>query len=132
MPHPIIHFEFGAPDAGALAEFYRRLFGWEVQPAGPEYWLLAPGAEGIGGGVLQTSRGIPPYFTVYVAVDDLDEALTDAEKLGAARIVPPTSVPGVGRFAMIRDPAGNMVGIMEQSEPGPSTTPASESPLPAA
>jgi predicted enzyme related to lactoylglutathione lyase len=116
MSHPVIHFEFGTPDGSALAEFYHRLFGWEVQPSGPEYWLLAPGEEGIAGGVLQTTGGIPPYFTVYVAVDDLGVALSDAEKLGASRIVEPTTVPGVGSFAMIRDPAGNMIGLMRQGE----------------
>lgn len=115
MSHPIIHFEFGSPDGEGLADFYGRLFGWEVQPSGPEYWLLSPGSGSLAGGVLQTSGGITPYFTVYVAVDDLDRAMEQAEALGASAIVPPTTVPGVGTFAMFRDPAGNMVGMMVQN-----------------
>lgn len=115
MSHPIIHFEFGGPDGAALADFYGRLFGWEVRPSGPEYWLLSPGGGSLAGGVLQTGQGILPYFTVYVAVDDLEQAMADAETLGGSRIVPPTNVPGVGTFAMFRDPAGNMVGMMVQS-----------------
>ncbi|NUU07251.1 VOC family protein [Leifsonia sp. C5G2] len=114
MSHPVIHFEFGAPDGGALADFYGRLFGWEVRPSGPEYWLLSPGGGGLAGGVLQTSGGTPPYFTVYVSVDDLEASIADAEKLGASRVVEATSVPGVGTFAMIRDPAGNLIGMMVQ------------------
>lgn len=118
MSHPVIHFEFGAPNGAALADFYRRLFDWDVRPAGPDYWLLSPAGGGISGGVMQTRGGIPPYFTVYVAVDDLEEALTDAEKLGASRLVPPTVIPGMGSFAMLRDPAGNTVGLMKQGIPG--------------
>lgn len=114
MSHPVIHFEFGAPDGGALADFYGRLFGWQVQPSGPEYWLLSPGEGALAGGVLQTSGGMPPYFTVYVAVDDLEASIADAEKLGASRVVEPTNVPGVGTFSMIRDPAGNIIGMMVQ------------------
>lgn len=119
MSHLVIHFEFGAPDGGALADFYGRLFGWEVRPSGPGYWLLSPGGGALAGGVLQTSGGIPSYFTVYVDVDDLEASLADAERLGGSRAVPPTSVPGVGTFAMFRDPAGNMVGMMVQDEAAP-------------
>jgi predicted enzyme related to lactoylglutathione lyase len=115
MSHPVIHFEFGGPDGAGLADFYGRLFGWEVQPSGPEYWLLSPGGGSLAGGVLQTSGGIPPYFTIYVAVDDLEQAMAQAEGLGASAIVQPTTVPGVGTFAMFRDPAGNMVGMMVQN-----------------
>ncbi len=115
MSHPIIHFEFGSPDGAGLVDFYSRLFGWEVRPSGPGYWLLWPGGGSLAGGVLQTSGGIPPYFTIYVAVDDLEQAMEQAEVLGASPIVKPTTVPGVGTFAMFRDPAGNMVGMMVQN-----------------
>ena len=111
---PVIHFEFGAPDGGALTDFYSRLFGWEVRSSGPEYWLLSPGEGALAGGFPQTSGGMPPYFTVYVAVDDLEASIADAEKLGASRVVEPTNVPSVRTFSMIRDPAGNMIAIMAQ------------------
>ncbi len=114
MTHPITQFEFGAADGAGLARFYGSLFGWEVRPSGPAYWLLSPAGGSLPGGVLQTTGGIPPYLTVYVAVDDLERALADAEKLGGSRVVPPTTVPGGSRFAMFRDPGGNVVGMMEQ------------------
>ena len=41
--------------------------------------------------------------------------MEQAEVLGASPIVKPTTVPGVGTFAMFRDPAGNMVGMMVQN-----------------
>jgi predicted enzyme related to lactoylglutathione lyase len=114
MAHPVIHFELGAPDGADLALFYEKLFGWEVTPSGPEYWLLVPGGGGIGGGVMQTSGGMPPYLTIYIAVDDLEQALRDAQALGASSAVPPMEVPGVGRFALVNDPAGHLIGLMEQ------------------
>jgi predicted enzyme related to lactoylglutathione lyase len=112
--HPVIHFEFGGPDGAELATFYEKLFGWEAMPTGHDYWLLSPGDGGIGGGVLQTSDDMPPYVTVYVEVDDLVPAIEQAESLGASLTVPPTQVPGVGAFALVRDPAGNLVGLMEE------------------
>jgi uncharacterized protein len=118
MSHPVIHFELGGPDGPALNDFYHRMFDWGVQESGPDYWLLDPGQEGIAGGVLQTREDMPPYVTVYVAVDDLDAAMDRAEALGGGRVVPPTEIAGVGSFAMFSDPAGNVVGLMhEQAGP---------------
>lgn len=118
MAHPVIHFEFGAADGAGLAAFYKSLFDWRVEPAGPEYWLLSPGDGSVGGAVLQVSEGVPSYLAVYVAIDDLEQSLAKAEELGASQLVPETTVPGVGTFAMIRDPAGNMVGLMKEAGSG--------------
>lgn len=116
MANPVIHFEFGAADGAGLAAFYGELFDWRVEPAGPEYWLLSPGDGSLGGAVLQVGEGVSPYVTVYVAIDDLELSLAKAEELGASRLVPETTVPGVGTFAMIRDPAGNMVALMKAAD----------------
>lgn len=115
MAHPVIHFELGAPDGAGLAGIYEKLFGWDVTPSGPEYWLLVPGGGGIGGGVMQTAGDMPSYLTIYIAVDDLEQSLREAEALGASRQVPPTEIPGVGRFALVNDPAGHLVGLLEQA-----------------
>jgi predicted enzyme related to lactoylglutathione lyase len=49
---------------------------------------------------------------IYMRVDDLDEYLDRAEKLGGQRLVPPTELPGdFGRFAVFTDPDGNQVGL---------------------
>ncbi|MCH7878234.1 MAG: hypothetical protein IH914_02845 [candidate division Zixibacteria bacterium] len=48
---------------------------------------------------------------VYVKVDDLKEYLDKAEKLGGKTMIPPTPVPGMGNFAWLNDPEGNIVGL---------------------
>ena len=86
-----------APDAGELAEFYRRLLGWEtaheqpgwVKLAHPAGLLAAPGLS------FQTSEGyVPPVWPnaegqpqmqahLDVAVDDLDAGVAWAIECGA-------------------------------------------------
>ncbi|TCC30723.1 VOC family protein [Kribbella speibonae] len=114
MTNPVIHFEIGGPDLGRMASFYGDLFGWQLQPAGPEYSLVPAGADGIGGGLLQTSGEMPPYVTVYVAVDDLRAMLDRAVALGAKTVVEPTEIPGIGWFALFADPDGNTIGLLRQ------------------
>ncbi|MGZ5400760.1 MAG: VOC family protein [Nocardioides sp.] len=113
MASPVVHWEIGATDAGKLGTFYQKLFDWQVTPAGPEYFLVAGANGGIGGGILQLSGEVPSYLTFYVQVEELESALRHALELGAADVVPPMTIPGVGRFAMIEDPEGHKVGMLE-------------------
>ncbi|MEV0790293.1 VOC family protein [Kribbella sp. NPDC050459] len=116
MTNPVIHFEIGGHDLARATAFYGELFGWKPQPAGPEYALVPAGAHGagVGGGLLQTSGDMPPYVTVYVAVDDLRAMLDRAAALGAKTVVTPTVIPGIGEFAMFADPDGNIIGLLHQ------------------
>jgi predicted enzyme related to lactoylglutathione lyase len=113
MSNPVVHWEIGATDMKGLGDFYRELFGWNIAPASDEYLLVAPSETGIGGGILQTREGMPPYLTFYVEVPDLEPALLRAGELGGRELVPPTEIPGMGRFAMFLDPEGHNVGLLE-------------------
>jgi len=35
MGQPVVHFEIGCRDQGKTAEFFKNLFGWQMQPMGP-------------------------------------------------------------------------------------------------
>jgi predicted enzyme related to lactoylglutathione lyase len=118
MSNPVIHFEIGGRDAERLTSFYRALFDWQLQPAGPDYWLVPPEAGGIGGGLMHTRADMAAYLTVYVAVDDLRETLDRAAELGATTAVEPMDIPGIGSFAMFTDPDGNLVGLLRENRDG--------------
>lgn len=113
MGHGVIHWEIGARDADRVKTFYTELFGWDITPAGPASSLVAPADDGIGGGILQVHEPMPAYLTFYVAVDDVEASLARSIVLGATEVVAPTLIPGVGRFAMFRDPEGHDIGILE-------------------
>ena len=48
-----------------------------------------------------------PYF----AVADVDAEFARATAMGASTHVPPQSIPGVGRFAMLADPTGAVFSL---------------------
>jgi predicted enzyme related to lactoylglutathione lyase len=49
---------------------------------------------------------------VYFAVADCDATAASVERLGGSVTVPPTDVPGIGRFAMLRDPQGAVFAVI--------------------
>lgn len=116
MAHGVVHWEIGVRDGAAQRVFYRAVFGWETSEFGEGYGVVQPD-DGIGGGLMTTPPGVPPYVTFYVAVDDLEATLATVKDHGGEVVVGPTPIPGVGAFAMFRDPEGNAIGIL-RPEPG--------------
>jgi predicted enzyme related to lactoylglutathione lyase len=112
MPNPVVHWEIGGREAAKLTRFYGQLFGWTIDTANPEYGLVEADDGGIGGGIMQVHGDVPQYVTIYVHVDDLKGTLARAESLGGETVKPPEPIPGVGSFALIRDPDGNVVGLL--------------------
>jgi uncharacterized protein len=121
LSNPVVHFEILGPDGPALIEFYRSLFGWQLQdrplPGWPHYALLRPDT-GIGGavGTADVSNGSAAVL-VYVEVDDPSAYVRHAEQLGATVVVPVTHVAAAEvTVAWLRDPQGNLVGIVHNDE----------------
>ena len=114
----VVHFEIPANQPEALTKFYSEVFGWKFQKAslpGPEYWLCETGSggPGINGAVMKRQDPRQPWMN-YVDVANIDAMLEQAINLGAKIALPRTSIPGVGAFAAIIDPEGNICGLWEQ------------------
>ena len=77
------------------------------------YGIVEKAEGGIGGGVTSSPQGGPGHVTFYVAVDDPQAALDQAESLGGKTIVPVTEVPDMVTFALFADPEGNVVGVVK-------------------
>jgi predicted enzyme related to lactoylglutathione lyase len=106
-------------DTDAAAAFYQRVFGWKRQlwpsPEEPHYHLFMNGGVGAGGMTPITPEmgTLKPVWVSYFRVTDCDETVAKCSKLGGSISVPAESVPTVGRFAVLIDPAGAHFGIMQ-------------------
>jgi hypothetical protein len=121
MPAPVVHFEIGCRNLETARKFYGPLFGWEFEAFGNAAMVtnLGHGGDGMGIGGHINSLGHEPhnYVTVYAMVDDLAATIEKATTLGGKQIVPPTEVPGMGHFAWLADPEGNVVGLWKTMMP---------------
>lgn len=113
MANAVVHFEIMGGEADELQRFYIELFGWKINADNPmNYRMVQAGEGGIGGGVGPAAGG-ERFVTVYVEVDDLQEALDRAEAAGGKTLMAPTDVPGGPRLALFLDPAGNRMGLVQ-------------------
>lgn len=119
----VVHFEIHASTPQSLITFYSELFGWSFkQWGGAEYWLIETGAAGEPGinGALLQRRGPAPAamqsvnsFVCTVEVGSLDHCLSKGTARGGTVAVPKMPVPGVGWLAYLKDPDGNIFGILQ-------------------
>jgi len=116
MGSAVIQFEIGGPDDQLLADFYRRLFSWQLRPIpGANYTLIAASGAGVSGG-LGRSRTGQPWATFYAEAEDLQAVLDRAAELGGTTVVPVTEIPGKLAYAMVADPDGLLVGVAKRAE----------------
>ncbi len=112
MSHPVVRWQIVSPDAARTAEFYTSLFDWRMSQANPlGYRELSTGTDGMDGGVWPAPQADRPFVLLFVAVADVDEQITMAEKLGAKVLVPASTLPDGDRMAVLLDPSGMSFGL---------------------
>lgn len=110
---PVVHWEIVGRDPGRLAEFYRRLFNWEIGD-GP-LMGVAPGQGGpVPGPAGHLRQGDPGGVHLFVQVRDLRASLTLAAELGGTVAVEPFDTPNGPTIAAIDDPEGNRMMLVQQ------------------
>jgi len=118
MAAKVVHFEIGCRNAQKNKQFYATLLGWEFQDYGGAQMVMnTAGDKSIGGMLNQLGHEPHNYTMFYAEVEDLKKSVDQAIKLGGKQIVPPTEVPGMGHFAWINDPEGNMLGLWKPMTP---------------
>ena len=116
-----VWYDLMTTDPKAARAFYTELFGWNVQEAdmgpGGIYTMLKNGDTTFGG-IAASPPGAPSSWVGYVHVDDLDATVSQATQLGGKVLMPIMPIPEVGRFAIIADPHGGVVGPITLKNPG--------------
>jgi predicted enzyme related to lactoylglutathione lyase len=130
----VVHFEIHASEPQALIDFYSTVFGWRFQRFGEmEYWSIMtvdPADDDhlyhINGG-LTRRMGPAPEATAPVhgyvnvlGVGDAQATWDSAVAAGAGEALPLNDIPGVGIVGYLKDPDGNIFGIIQ---PAPESMP---------
>jgi predicted enzyme related to lactoylglutathione lyase len=117
-PGALCWTELATRDTAAAKKFYTTLFGWKEKTstdAGMAYTEFSVGGTP-GAGMMEMNAqmaGVPAHWLSYFQVADCDASANKAKELGGAFLMPPTDIPNVGRFSVIRDPQGAVFAIIK-------------------
>lgn len=108
--------ELWSPDAKAALAFYTAAFGYTHSamdmPGGSAYFVLENAGKQRGGIMQSPAAGIPAHWLPYVHVGDLDATLGRLARNGGKAEGEPMEMPGIGRFAFVRDAQGARLGLI--------------------
>jgi len=115
--------ELYAPDAEKAIDFYTQALGFGTQDMDMgemgKYRMFTNHGTGVAG-VMATNtpemQGVPPHWSVYIAVDNVDARLQKCLDLGATVVHGPMDVPTVGRMVLIADPQGAHVWLFQSEQ----------------
>jgi predicted enzyme related to lactoylglutathione lyase len=104
-------------DTTVATKFYTALFGWKTKvtdTTGFPYTHWQNDGADIGGmmAILEQWGPVPPHWGNYAQVENCDETAARATSLGGKVCMPPTDIPGTGRFAMLQDPQGATLSVI--------------------
>ncbi len=112
--------ELATPNAQAAKAFYTGLFGWDIQEqdmSGFVYHIIRALSGEQVGGIYEMSgpefQNLPAHWLIYFLVSDLDATAQKVESLGGSVRVPPSDIPGVGRYSIVQDPTGGIIALFE-------------------
>jgi uncharacterized protein len=111
-------FHLFVKDPEAAGVFYRQVFNYEVAPdtrsGKKNEWLLSTGDFNRGGvSLLRDDKDAKPGWLGVIRVANLDAALARVPGLGGEIVIAPHDAAFGSRFALIADPTGGTVGMVE-------------------
>ena len=106
--------------------FYGETLGWtyEQHPmADGGVYTLCKSDGAMAAGIFEMRPGagfdgVPEHWFAYIAVDDVDTRVAGVEAAGGEVCRAPFDVAGVGRFAVVKDSGGAVIGWVTPAERG--------------
>lgn len=113
MPNPVIRWQMVSPEPDKATTFYKKLFDWKLSQANAMgYRELSSGEKsGVDGGVWPSPPGQKGLIQLFIEVEDVDDCIAKATKLGATIIVPKSVLPDGDTMAVLLDPTGLSFGV---------------------
>lgn len=116
-----VWYELMTTDTAGAAAFYNKVIGWSSAPfeGSPDpYTVFKRSGDVQVAGLMERPQGMnmPPFWALYVAVPNLEEAVAHIKRLGGSELSPLIEIPTVGRLQMMKDPQGAAFYII-QPEP---------------
>jgi uncharacterized protein len=118
----VVHFEIHADDPQRAVNFYRDVFGWQVNKweGTEDYWLVTTGPKtepGIDGAIMHrnlpvSGEGVIAYVCT-VDVPSVDDTAAKITSHGGTIVLPKMAIPHVGWLVYAKDTEGNIFGAMQ-------------------
>lgn len=110
-------------NAPEIRDFYSKVVGWESAPVPmddyDDFCMIPPGDDVPAAGICHSrgsNKDLPSQWLIYISVENLNESIANCEALGGKVISPPRNYADMGRYCVIKDPAGAVMALFENKK----------------
>jgi predicted enzyme related to lactoylglutathione lyase len=126
----LVWTELMTTDMKAAESFYDKVVGWTSEPftgSPVPYTSFNRSGGAPVGGVMDRPAGMkmPPFWSMYIAVPNLEDAVAQIKKRGGSELSEVIDIPQIGRMQMLKDPQGAAFYIIQ---PAPRENPPDRDP----
>jgi predicted enzyme related to lactoylglutathione lyase len=118
-----VWYELVTSDLDAALSFYGKLLGWTPQeyPGGAgRYVILNAKGKGVGGAMPLPAGMSQPFWLGYVGTRDIDAAVSRFKRAAGTIHRGPWEIPQIGRVALVSDPQGVGLALIQGTSDQPS------------
>lgn len=119
QPNTLVWNELQTRDKAKATEFYRQAFGWS-QDSDPSGYIMFHDNGRVHSGLMEMDDSwgeMPPNWSVYFMVEDVEAATERVQALGGTVLVPNMQAGTTGKFSVVQDPQGGTFTIMQFDGP---------------
>jgi uncharacterized protein len=110
----ICYIEMPATEIARSAEFYRKVFGWNIRKRGDGNTAFDDGAGEVSGTwVRGRPSSVQPGLLFYIMCDSV-AATVELVKTNGCEIIQPIGADAPEITARFKDPGGNVIGLYQQ------------------
>jgi predicted enzyme related to lactoylglutathione lyase len=118
IPGTVCWVEHASHEKDKSIPFLENVFNWKAktEPMGEmDYTTFFLGEAMVGGSynLPPDMKDVPSNWIPYFAIENLDKSLDQVTGLKGKILMPKTYVKGVGHFAVIQDPQGAVLGLLQ-------------------
>jgi uncharacterized protein len=126
--NPVVHFEIPYDNQDKAIEFYKKVFGWNIEavPNMPYHFVhtdetdketgMLKEKNRINGGMYKRESNLPSSPVLVIDVPNIDERLEKVKANGGTLFREKTRVGEMGFYAQVKDTEGNIIGIWEMNK----------------
>jgi hypothetical protein len=121
--NPIVFWELASHDMEKSVQFFRDVFGWQIDFNDRLAFYIIPESTpkngSVEGGVFTLKRAKLPFLTLYIQVDDIENKVKLIEEKGGFVTEGPREIPGGSKICLFNEPSG-VTFAMIQPKPSES------------
>ena len=106
-----------------LKKFYEQVIGWKSAPVSmgdyDDFTMISPDNDIPYAGICNkkgSNEGLPPHWLIYFNVRNIEESCKNVLELGGEILFEPKLMGNVGKYSVIKDPAGAYCALFEPLE----------------